>query len=105
MAKPLPFNRKSMSDLATDISSKCMAATRAQQVAGGVTRTAQQISRGGPQNIMELMAFEELTGFKGGSIEDFESALVRLEKGDFEEGAMERLQARFAKAGGGGAGG
>jgi hypothetical protein len=101
----IPINTTSVAAIGASLARTGLGGIRGAAVTRGLTARARELTTRGPQGAEELIMLQELGGFGGGGVEDYEQAQLRLEQGGFDPEDVRRMMRRLMAAGGGGAGG
>lgn len=106
----IPINQGSIGRLGQAITDQTtLGGLRGSTIGRGLATAAQGVSETGVQDAIDLQMLQTMGGFKGGSLEDYEAAQVKLEEMGGPEGwgpeQMKEMVAKLTGAGGGGASG
>lgn len=109
-ATGIPINPSSIARMGQAITqSTTLGGLRGGAIGRGLASAAQNVSATGVQDAIDLQMLQTMGGFKGGSLEDYEAAQVKMEEmGGAEGWGPEQLQEivqKLTAAGGGGASG
>lgn len=100
----IPLNPGSVTALGKTMGSAGLGNVRGSVAAQQFTSKSRELSTRGPQSAVELMMLQEIGGYSGGGLRDFEDAQLRLESGKGLEDPenVKRFMRRMMKSGGGG---
>jgi hypothetical protein len=101
----IPVNSQSISQLGVTMATSGLGIMRGNAVAQQLAGTAQRISTGGPTNAAEFQLLQTVGEFQGGGMEELETALEKLQTGDYKGAGFREFVRRALAAGGGGANG
>ena len=87
----IPFNTASMKGMVSELGTS-LGGVRGMGVAKGFTGAGLSIGQRGPQSAAEVAVFNALSGLKPGetSLDKIEEAMIKMERGDFEKGGIEK---------------
>lgn len=92
----------SVSEMAQSIARTGIGGVQGARVAQGLQAAGRSmVAGGGPQSSAQMALFQDLYGFKGGSLADLKDAMMRAQEGTMESGGFDKMMERFTKAAGG----
>lgn len=105
----LPINTKSIQQMSAAVAGTGLGGIRGAAIGQGLAQAGQRLAGAGVQDTVDLLMLQTMGGFKGGGMEEYEKAQVRLEQmggaGGWDEGIVKSLVGQLTSAGGGGASG
>ena len=111
-ATGIPFNKDSISSMATEFGKAGIGGPRGAAMAGGMQQYVQGIGQRGISSGIDLMAMQAFGGFSGGGPQDYEQAILQMESmqgvgaGGIEAGTpMGDMAKKLIEMGGGARGG
>ena len=104
----IPVNTKSIQQMSAGIASSGLGGVRGAVIGRGLAQAGQRLAAGGVQDTVDMLMLQTMGGFKGGGMEDYEKAQIRLEqmgtKGHaWDDTTVKELVSQLMFAGGGGA--
>ena len=76
----IPVNKDSLKSIGEEVGKAGIGGPRGLAIAGGLQNYAQGLSKRGIQSGADFMMLQELGGYKGGGAEEYERALIQMEK-------------------------
>ena len=106
----IPINPASIAGLGMAVTNNtALGGLRGSAIGRGLATAAQGVSETGVQDAVDLQMLQTMGGFKGGSLEDYEAAQVKMEEmggpGGWGPEQMKEMVTKLTEAGGGGASG
>jgi len=104
----IPLNSKSVYQISGAIAGTGLGGVRGATIGRGLAQAGQQLSAGGVQDTIDLLMLQTMGGFKGGGMEEYEKAQIRLEQmggvgQEWNADTVKSLVDQLMQAGGGGA--
>jgi len=99
----IPINPRTLAALGREVAGAGLGGVRGRVVAGGIQRAAQGLTQRGIQSATDLMMAQTMGGFRGGGMENYEQAMMKLESGEFQGPELQEFVGGLMRAGGGGA--
>lgn len=96
----------SVTEMAQSIARTGVGGVQGARIAQGLQAAGRSmVAGGGPQSSAQMALFQDLFGFKGGSLADLKDAMMRAQEGSLQSDGFDKMMERFTKAAGGDAAG